>query len=145
MCVHWITLDLGDQEAQAKYCYMHFTQEATQQWIYQSVSVQLSRRNQHKIRHFSQKLHVCELAPKSLNRHQWCQLTDTDLMRSSITLLVILVNLDKGCHLSDKPACRSVTRAESSQVKGTVSLCRYKYHTTKANTHLKNLTTTNIL
>lgn len=94
-------------------------------------------RNYHKIRIFKQKVHVCELAPKRLNRHQGCQLTDTDLMRSSITLSVILVNLNRGCHLSDKPACRSVTGAESSQVKGTVLLCRYKYHTTKTNMHLK--------
>lgn len=86
---------------------------------------------------------MCELAPWSLNQHHWCQLTDRDLMRSSITFLVILVNLDRGCHLSDKPACRSVTGAESSQVQGGVSWCRWKYHTTKAIMHKKKKTSNN--
>lgn len=113
-----------------------------------TVRLILSIQHRHKIGIFNQEVHVCELAPWSLNQHHWCQLTDRDLMRSSITLLVILVNLDRGCHLSDKPACRSVTGAESSQVQGGVSWCRWKYHTTKAIMHnkkKKNQTTMNIL
>lgn len=47
--------------------------------------------------------------------------TDTGLIRSSITLLVILLNLDRGHSLSDKPACRSVTEQNFSQVNKNVS------------------------
>lgn len=104
-----------------------------------TVRLILSIEHRHKIGIFNQEVHVCELAPWSLNQHHWCRLTDRDPMRSSITLLVILVNLDRGCHLSDKPACRSVTGAESSQVQGGVSWCRWKYHTTKTIMHKKKI------
>lgn len=39
--------------------------------------------------------------------------TDTSPIRSCITFLVILVNLDRGCNLGDKAACRSVSEAET--------------------------------
>lgn len=47
--------------------------------------------------------------------------TDTGLIRSSITLWVILANLDRGRSLSDKAGCRSVTEHRLSQVNRNVS------------------------
>lgn len=113
MCVHGITLDLSGQEAQTKSCYMHFIQEAVSQCPSNS-----PQRNNTKSEVWTR---TCTCVKELLNWHEWSQRTDMDLMRSSIRLSLILLNLDTGCHLSDKPACKSVTGAKSSQVNWEVS------------------------